>query len=126
MNKILFVILMMSISFANAEIPWKSPNPEMSKAPPTELEKAISKLPLAQIPAKKVVKKKAVKPKPGVELGMNKSEVYYKTNWGKPESMQQIINNDGEWDLWYYNNGSAVLTFLDDELYEIETSNDCN
>ena len=125
MKKIIFLALLMSVSIANAEIPFKNPQPEMSKAPPTELDKAIAKLPLAKIPPKKVVKKKAVKQKPGVELGMTKEDVYHRSNWGKPESAKKIINADGEWVFWYYNNGESILTFLDDELYEIEQSENC-
>jgi len=119
MKKIIFFALMIFMSVANAELPWKNPQPEMSKAPPTELEKAIEKLPLAKNEPKKVVKKK-VKQKPGVELGMTTHEVYYKTNWGRPQNAKKIINNDGEWIIWSYNNGSSTLTFLDNELYEIE------
>lgn len=126
MKKIIFLTLLMSVSIANAEIPFKNPQLEMSKAPPTDLEKAIAKLPLVKMPPKKATKKKIVKQKPGVELGMTTADVYHRSNWGRPQSAKKVINNDGEWDLWYYDNGASVLTFLDDELYEIEQDQNCN
>jgi hypothetical protein len=127
MKKIIFAAVIMSVtaSMASAEVPWKEKAFDMSKAPPTELEKAIGKLPLAKIPAKQPPKKKVIKEKPGASIGMSKQEVAYKTNWGRPESAKKIINADGEWVFWYYNNGESILTFLDDELYEIEQSEDC-
>jgi hypothetical protein len=127
MKKIMLATLIMSVSVSifSAELPWKEKAPDMSKAPPTELEKVIEKLPLAKIPTKQPKKKKVIKEKPGAVIGMSREEVYSKTNWGKPESAKKIVNADGEWVFWYYNNGASILTFLDDELYEIEQSEDC-
>jgi hypothetical protein len=119
------LIMSVSVSISSAELPWKEKSLDMSKAPPTELEKAIEKLPLAKIPSKQKTKKKVVKEKPGAEIGMSRQEVYSQTNWGRPESVKKIINADGEWVFWYYNSGTSILTFLDDELYEIEQSEDC-
>lgn len=115
MKAMIAAVLFSTVSFAHAGLPMLE-EPQMSKAPPTELQKAISKLPLATL--KKVKAKPA--PKPGIEIGMTKKQVIYRSSWGKPETRKTIINEDGQWEFFYYACGTAVLTFLDDELYEIE------
>jgi hypothetical protein len=124
---LLVVALAACSKYADAQV-WKNSDPQMSKAPPTDLEKAIQKLPLAKLPSqpKKVVAKRVVE-KPGASIGMTKKQVVRDTDWGKPEATKRVVNADGTWDFWYYNDGDSVLTFLDGELYEIEVddSNEC-
>jgi hypothetical protein len=123
--KYLAIILAMVASLAHADPTWKVPEPAMSKGPPSELDKAIAKLPLAKLPAKQPAKKKA-KQKPGVSIGMTRYDVRNNSDWGKPSVTKRIINGDGTWDIWTYN-GIGVLTFLDDELFEIELNEQtCN
>lgn len=125
MKKTIFIGLMLTVAHANAQPFWKTSEPDMSKGPLTQLEKTIEKMPPAKMQPKKVLVKKVVKEKPGVSIGMTKKQVANDTDWGRPESARRIINSDGTWDFWYYNDETSILTFLDGELYEIETPEEC-
>lgn len=118
MKRFLVCLVLFCGLTAQAAQPWKQPDPEMTKAPPTELEKKISAMPDAKLPAKKPKPKKL----PGAAIGMTQDEVMYKTNWGKPNRVSRTINRDGTFEWWMYDTcrGEQILYFEDGYLEEIQ------
>lgn len=123
MKNIATMALLLVASVTWAQNPLKVTEPQMSKAPPTDLEKALAKLSPAKLPVKKSTIK--TRQKPGAEIGMTAEQVVRQTNWGRPQSIQRIVNADGVWEWWYYLDDQAML-FLNGELYEIDQNETCN
>jgi hypothetical protein len=113
-------IMLLWASVASAQDkPWQVVEPEMSKAPPSELDKALAKFPpvkpMGEQPARKPkTKPRKIKP----EWGMTRYQVWHDTVWGRPIKTQRIVDENGTWDMWTYKDG--VVWFLDDALTQTE------
>lgn len=58
---------------------------------------------------------------PGVRVGMTKTQVTDRTNWGKPETVNKTVTATGTTEQWVYGGGNYVY-FKGDKVSAIQTN----